>query len=427
MLSELVEQLGLERQKCKQHVAALVQGRLELKRFDAGFPSSRPHSRFCLFAWARSYSLYQQCRFVIWWFFAHFLYYCFPLQNWSAADVLPKGNVGIDDVLIPQCGINVFIDRCDLGQCPYTYFLRYAAFYLGRTFFCIKEGNHELIRRLYQKIRLDCTFHFNHRVNKVSGEEGRFFVHLESGSDLGPFHQVVIACQPHFVADMLPSNPNYNLHRECASHFEPVVAHSVVHTDPNVFQQADDSQFELGVLYDRTTGEKPHHYLHINPAEFYSIADLPKQTFVTVGYDQADPRDVVSKDLVLNYFKTTLSRLKASSQGQLPKLIREIHNSSRGIHLANAAFLGLMWHEDGLTMAQLAYQACITSMQSHPMALKVEEVEESNTQDNSDFVLCVDKASGIEASSPETTIDDVESQPELELDSDDTSTFHNIV
>jgi len=428
VLSQLVEELGLHRQKCRQHVAALVEGCLELKRFDAGFPSSSPHSKFRLFAWARAYSLYQQCRFVLWWIWAHILYYCFPLQNWSASDILPYGNVGIDDVLIPQCGINVFIDRCDLAKCPYTYFLRYAALYLGKTFFCIKEGNHELIRRLHQELHSDCTFHFNSPVSKVTGEEGNFMVQLQSGGELGPFHQVVMACQPHLVAQMLPSHTDYNSHRECVSHFETVVARSAVHSDPTHFQRADDPQFELGVLYDRTLGDKQHHYLHINPAQFYNIADLPKHTFVTVSYDDADPKDVIASEHIATSFKTTLSRVKADSQQQVSELVGKLHKDAHGIHMASAAFLGLMWHEDGLTMAQLAYQACVINLQSQSKNLQVEVAKESNVQFAADASLCLEKPWGAQEDSPETTIDSIDSRSESDRESDDTlSSFHEIV
>lgn len=331
------------------------------------------------------------------------LYYCWPLQGWSAADILLLGsNTGVHDVFIPQCGINVFVDRCDLARCPYTYFLRYAALYLGRTFFCIKEGNHELIRRLYQKIASDCLFRFDDKVSMITGHEQDFFVHLASGTRLGPFHQVITACQPHQVAAMLPSHAYYDRHRECVGHFECVVAHSAVHTDSVPFERADDSRLELGVLYDRTLGDKQHHYLHINPAQFYSIEGLPKHTFVTVSYDDADPTDVIASHSILNSFQTTLSRMKVDSQRDVPRLVQALHHNSHGIHMANAAFLGLMWHEDGLTMAELACAACLENLQRHHARSQCVDAAMPDVM-NDDETL--GKSVTVEEATSETTID----------------------
>jgi predicted NAD/FAD-binding protein len=427
LLSRLVDDLGLHRQKCKQHVAALVEGRLELKRFDAGFPSSKPHSKTRLFAWARSYTLYQQCRFVLWWAILHFLYYFFPVQNWSAADIMWACNPGIDDIFIPQCGVNVFVDRCDLSKCPGTYFLRYAALYLGRTFFCIKEGNHELVRRLYQTIKSDCTFHFNDAVSTIEGKEGSFYVHLQSGMKVAPIHQVILACQPHQAAKVLPTDSCYDKHREIVSHFDVVVARSAVHRDHTPFEQADDPTLELGVLYDRTLGEKQHHYLHINPAQFYNVENLPEPTFVTVSYDNATPEDVIASDKILSSFQTTLSRAKTGSQKQLSKLVKHLHSCPQGIHVANAAYLGLMWHEDGLTMAQLASKVCITNLQDKSLVSCNDDTVGTEWRGVVDVCDIVDMPSKVNEESPETTTDGSESRSDSGQSSIDTAASHEFV
>lgn len=303
----------------------------------------------------------------------HFLYYCFPLQNWSADEILLKGNTGVDDVFIPQCGINVFVDRCELKKTPYTYFLRYAALYFGRTFFCIKEGNHELIRRLYAKLMPECSFHFHAPASHVEGQPGRFFVCLESGSKLGPFHQVVLACPPHQAPSMMPSDANYDLHRDVCAQFGHVVARSCVHSDPSPFEKAEDHELELGVMYERSTGSEQHHYLHINPAQFYNIAGLPKNSFVTVSYGDAHPNDVVATENTTAYYDSTLSRLKVSAQKKLPALLKQVNGTPAGIHLCSAAQLGLMWHEDGLMMAHRAYEAAVRGLHSASSSLLPED------------------------------------------------------
>lgn len=122
-------------------------------------------------------------------------------------------------------------------------------------------------------------------------------------------------------------------------------------------------------MYDRRRGlrdgakqAQEHHYLHVNPAEFYSISGLPSHTFVTVSYDDADPKDVIAADKIKATYSTTLSRVKVDQQQGLPRLIRKLHVAPGGIHLANAAYIGLMWHEDGLTMGELAYRACLRGL-----------------------------------------------------------------
>lgn len=368
LLTGLVEELGLHRERCKQNVAALVDGELEFKRYDSEFSSPNRHSKLKLFAWTRSYPVLQQIRFVAWWMAMHFLYYFYPMQDWSADDILLQGNTGVDDVFVPQCGINVFVDRCELKSTPYTYFLRYAALYFGRTFFCIREGNHELIRRLYAKLKGDCNFQFHASASSIEGEEGRFFVNLASGSRLGPFHQVVLACPPHQAPSMLPSAAIYDTHRELCSQFEHVVARSCVHSDPTPFEKAADPALELGVMYERSTGNEEHHYLHINPAQFYNIEGIPKHCFVTVSYGAAFPNDVVKEEKTMAYYDSTLSRLKVSAQRSLPPLLKKVAAKSGGIHLCSAAQLGLMWHEDGLMMAQRAAEATIRALRRLPSA-----------------------------------------------------------
>merc|ERR1711988_1931412 len=110
-----------------------------------------------------------------------------------------------------------------------------------------------------------------------------------------------------------------------------------------------------------------------NTSEFYGIKDVPRNTFVTVAYDEADPKDVIAESTILNEYQTTLSRVKVNYQQVLPKLIREIHGASHGIHLAGASYLGLMWHEDGLMMAQLASKACLWNLRQTTSCLHMEK------------------------------------------------------
>lgn len=130
-LTRLLQELGLERQEVKHYVASLVlvEGELEFK--------SNPKSSIGF--WARAYSMREKLRSLLWWAYAFFLFYCFPVRNWSASDMLLTNNTGIDDILVPIGGINVFVDRCDLSRCPYTYFVRYAALYLPRHFFASRR------------------------------------------------------------------------------------------------------------------------------------------------------------------------------------------------------------------------------------------------------------------------------------------------
>merc|ERR1711988_421829 len=110
-----------------------------------------------------------------------------------------------------------------------------------------------------------------------------------------------------------------------------------------------------------------------NTSEFYGIKDVPRNTFVTVAYDEADPKDVIAESTILKEYQTTLSRVKVDYQQTLPKLIREIHGKSHGIHLAGASYLGLMWHEDGLMMAQLASKACLSNLRQAASSMHVEK------------------------------------------------------
>jgi len=404
-LTRLLQELGLERQEVKHYVASLVEGELEFK--------SNPKSSIGF--WARAYSMREKLRSLLWWAYAFFLFYCFPIQNWSASDMLLTNNTGIDDILVPIGGINVFVDRCDLSRCPYTYFVRYAALYFAKTFFCVKEGNHAVIRRLRQELGPYCDFRCESRVAEVSGSEGCFRIRLETGEQLGPFHEVIMACQPHQVASMLPAEQCFKTHRECVSHFETVVARSVVHTDPSPWINAKDDDLELACVYDRThaSPDAPeHHYLHINSREFYHIQDFPKGTFVTVTYDNAYGKDVIDEDKIISSFQTTLSRNTVDGQRELPRLLHELHNTPNGVHLAAAAYLGVMWHEDGMTMAELACIACLRSMRqsgSHGSCI-IDEKQDSECSSDHGSTRSPSSDGESLSSQPPT----VDSLPELE-------------
>jgi len=140
----------------------------------------------------------------------------------------------------------------------------------------------------------------------------------------------------------------------------------VVHTDSSPWVKAKDDDLQLACVYDRSKASAEsaeHHYLHINSREFYNIKDFPPGTFVTVSYDDAYGKDVIAEGSIVSSFQTTLSRNTVEGQWEVPKLLRQLHDCPHGIHLAAAAYLGVMWHEDGLTMAELACIACLRSMQ----------------------------------------------------------------
>merc|ERR1711920_737021 len=64
---------------------------------------------------------------------------------------------------------------------------------------------------------------------------------------------------------------------------------------------------------------------------------------------------------------------KPNHQQTLPRLIREIHHESHSIHLSSASYLGLMWHEDGLMMAQLATNACLRNLRQAASVVHAEK------------------------------------------------------
>lgn len=176
---------------------------------------------------------------------------------------------------------------------------------------------------------------------------------------------------------MMPNDASYDVHRQVCDQFGHVVARSCVHSDARPFEKAEDRELELGVMYERSSGIEQHHYLHVNPAQFYNIAGLPQNSFVTVSYGNAHPNDVVAAEKTMAYYDSTLSRLKVSAQKSLPAILKQVADTPAGIHLCSAAQLGLMWHEDGLMMAHRAYVAAVKAMHStSPHVLQEESMAE---------------------------------------------------